>query len=557
MLRFYEESYVCHIIIDNSFASEDLQKLETLFEEEYSQWFVEFVNIYTLDASIIEILYSEIFLKQKDIVLHPQKERLTHYLHKLGFKTFSSLEHKEAIVDAQSIEVILIGGSMDSFEKIVAIVKQCNFENLSLVIVQHQQAEGRNSFDKILQPYTSHKVSYAKEMQQLQKGRIYLAPHNKHLLVENGYCILSDAPKYNFAKPSISLSYESFSNYYKNSLVIIQECGYVNDGVDKLSMLQNNGSKIIIQNQEECAGEARSMVVHALQEKRHNYLFHLQEIIAYIHFLNTNYSKEEYIIYLMQQIRLKFGYDLREYHHEMLQRRLETFMIKRQTKSFKNIVGDILFNQTEFKKFLLEVSINVTEFFRNPQMYKDLKEILLTSFQNRKNIKIWSAGCSSGQEAISLAILLENVAKFDKSIIYATDFNKTIIEEAKNGLYDSSTYEKAKENLTLSRLNISLKNYFSINANFVTVQPFIKEKILYFEHNLVTDSSFNEFDIIVCGNVLIYFEEALQKRVFELFYNSLKFGGYLILGEKELLHHDYSSKFERYNNTTQIYKKIR
>ena len=84
----------------------------------------------------------------------------------------------------------------------------------------------------------------------------------------------------------------------------------------------------------------------------------------------------------------------------------------------------------------------------------------------------------------------------------------------------------------------------------------LKEKILYFEHNLVTDSSFNEFDIIVCSNVLIYFEEALQKKVIALFYESLKFGGYLILGEKELLHSDFSSKFERYNQQTQIYKKV-
>ena len=557
MLRFYEESYVCHIIIDDLFADEDLQRLERLFEEEYSQWFVEFINIYIIDASIIEILYNEIILKKKNIFLQPHKERLTHYLHKLGFQTFATLEDTEPVVDAQSIEVILIGGSMDSFDKIIAIVKQCSFENLSLVIVQHQQAEGKNDFDKILQPYTSQKVSYAKEMQKIQKGRIYLAPHNKHLLVENGYFILSDAPKYNLAKPSISLSYESFSNHYKKSLLIVQECGYVNDGVDKLSILKNNGSKIIIQNQEECAGEARSMVVQALQEKLHDYIFHLQEIIAYIHFLDTNYSKEEYINYLLQQIQERYGYDLREYHHEMLQRRLKTFMIKRQTKNFKNIIGDILFKKREFKRFLLEVSINVTEFFRNPRMYRNLKDIIEISYKNRKNIKIWSAGCSRGKEAISLAILLETLSKLDKSIIYATDFNKLIIEEAKNGIYAFGTYEKAKENLKFSKLNISLEEYFSVNANFVTVKPFIKEKILYFEHNLATDSSFNEFDIIMCSNVLIYFEEALQKRVFELFYNSLKFGGYLILGEKELLHQDYHAKFERYNNTTQIYKKIR
>ncbi len=553
MLRFFEENYICHIIIDSSFEESDIKSLEGLFNKEYAEWLVEFNAIYAVDAAVIQLLYNEIFIKKKEIVLKAHKERLSYYLHKLGFATNAFMQEKKHIVDAQSIEIVLVGGSADSSEKILEIVQHTSLENLSLVIIQHQQSEGVSKFDTVLQAYTNYKVSYAKDFQTIKKGHIYIAPQNKHLLVEDGHFVLSDAPKYNFAKPSLSLSYASFSHYYKKSLLVIQECGYLNDGVDKLTMLRENGSNIILQEKSEC--EANAMVLNALHEGVYDYVLKLKGILSYINFLDKKHTENECLQYLLEEIQKIYGYDFRYYHHEMLERRLQAFMIKNRISSIKNGIGAILFNTIEFKKLLLELSINVTEFFRNPHIYKELQAILTSSYKHRKNLKLWSAGCSSGKEAVSLAIILDSVQKLDKSIIYATDFNKTVVAEAKNGLYSLEALQKAEENLKTSTLSLSLEHYFSKNAHFVSIQQFIKEKILYFEHNLATDSSFNEFDIIVCSNVLIYFEEALQKRVIDLFYDSLKFGGYLILGERELLHRDFNAKFERYKQT-QIYKKL-
>lgn len=556
MLRYYEENSSCCIVIDTSFQKEDIKRIEQLFEEEYATWIVEFVNIYTIDALVVQVLYNAIIIEKKNILLYPQKERVAHYLHKLGFETHSLIEQQDNIIDAQNIKVVLLGGSMDSTQKVIEIVKSCNFHNLSFIIIQHQQAKGIDAFDEILQKYTYHKVSYAKDMQIIKKGRIYIAPSDKHLLVENGYLALSNAPKYNFAKPSISLSYESFSNYYKNSLLVIQECGYLNDGVDKLSILKQNGSKIIIQDKKSCKDDAKSMVLEAEKKRVHDFIFDLEMIIEYINFLDTQMSLDKYLEFLVDKIYKIYGYDFRSYHKEMLQRRFEAFMIKSRTKSIKNIVGAILFQKNEFKKFLLELSINVTEFFRNPLAYQELQTILDTTYKHRKNLKIWSAGCSSGEEAISIAILLKYLNKLDRSVIYATDFNKIVLQEAKNGLYSLENYDKAKQNLKKSTINIPLENYFTIYRHFVNIKQFIKEKILYFEHNLAIDNSFNEFDIIICSNVLIYFGEELQRKVIKLFYDSLKFGGYLILGEKELLHRGWRGKFEKYSNETPIYKKI-
>ena len=554
MIRFFEDGSVCHIIIDNSFNDNDNEAFSNLFDENYSSWHVEFTQVYIVSAYIVKFLYTEIFVNKKNVSITAHKSKLSRYFHRLGFKTISAFLPKQNVVDVQNIELVLIGGSADSSQKIINIVKNCSFENLTLVIVQHVEATKKGMLDEILQNYTNYKVSYATEADKIQKQRIYIAPNNKHLKAKDGRFVLSDDEKYNFSKPSVSLSYESFSNYYKDALLVIQECGYASDGVDKLKLLKENKSKIILQNKEEC--EAKPMVVNAFMEGSHDYIFKEKEIVDYINFVDKKPVEGECIGYLVEMIDKRFGYDFKLYHKDMIKRRLYAFMIKNRIKSIKNGVGAILFNRDVFKNFFLEISINVTEFFRDPSSFSDVKSLIGSSYKNKNNLKVWSAGCSNGKEAISMAVLLDNLNKLDKSIIYATDFNKVIIEEAKNGLYSLEAYAVAEKNLKNSALDILLDKYFLKNKNFVSVNDFIKEKILYFEHNLVTDSSFNEFDIIVCSNVIIYFDDTLQQKVFKLFYDSLKFGGYLILGESELIHDKYSSKFKRYNNETKIYRKV-
>ncbi len=556
MFRYYQEELSCHIYIDSSFTSEDLPLLERIFNESRLKWIVECTNIDILDGAIIELLHKKIFIEKKTIELHIHKKRLAHYLHKLGFNVHSYLHKREYIPDAHNIETILIGGSADSSQKIAKIVESVTLHNLTLVIVQHQKADFYAKFEQLLQPHTPYPVTYAKEGEKIRKSHIYLAPADKHLLIENGYFILSDAPKHNFARPSISLSYESFANNFKEKLLIVHECGYLDDGVDRLQTAKEKGAKIIIQNPKECQENAKSMVEKAQEKKIYDYIFTLDEIIFYINFLSKEYDDtKEFLSYLTEAIYRIYGYDFRDYHHETLQRRLQVFMTKQHIKQFKDAIGAILFHKNLFKSFFLELSINVTEFFRNPPTYRELHTILKTTFKNRNKLKIWSAGCSNGKETVSLAILLDAVNKLEHSLLYATDMNKIVLAEAKNALYPLEAYEKGRKNLEESGIEISLENYFRLNDHYIRVQHFIIKKILYFEHNLTTDSSFNEFDLIVCSNVLIYFTEELQKKVLQLLYDSLRYGGFLILGERELIHRNFASKFERYSVAAPIYIK--
>lgn len=554
MLKFFERSGSCDILLEYPIEPEDNKKLALLFNKEYLSWHISFARIYMIDAQMIHLLYRETIEKQKNIHITTHKYKLNRYLHKLGFQALFISLIKDDVLHVKGIEVVLIGGSADSSPKIMEIVKQTSQKNITLIIVQHVESTGKQLFDAILQNYTHNKVSYAKDAQRIKKGMIYLAPNDKHLKVREGYFELTDETKYNFAKPSISISYDSFSSYYKEKLLVIQECGYANDGVDKLEMIKRNNATLIIQNSDEC--KAKPMITHALEVGVQDYVLTLNEIINYINFINMKLQSEDWIDYLLEKVLEKYGYDFRRYQRAMLRRRLNVFMLKHEIMHIKDAVNVILFNKSAFKGFFLEVSINVTELFRKPKSFDYTIKLLKKFHKNSHNIKVWSAGCSSGEEVYSMAILLQNLNLLEKSILYATDFNSVILEEAKNAIYSYKSYKIAQENFTQIDIDDNLNYYVIKNLNYVTISDAIREKVLFFQHNLVSDGSFNEFDIIICKNVIIYFDNDLQQKVFQLFYDSLKFGGNLILGESEQIHIQFKSKFKQFSDDCKIFQKV-
>ncbi|WP_324170559.1 CheR family methyltransferase [Sulfurimonas sp.] len=542
MIKLFNNKENCHVVLEAPLTSSDTKQLSLVFSKNYFSWHLEFTYIYAVDIEILNILYREIFENLKKITITTHQYKLNKYFYKLGFKTTFESLIKLDVVNLENIEVILIGGSTDSSSKILEIVKNVKLDNSTLVVVQHTKPNKLDFFDEILNKHTKYKVSYAKDGEKIKKASIYLAPNNKHLKVIDGHFSLCDSEKYNFAKPSVSLSYESFSSYYKDKLLVIQECGFASDGVDKLRYLKSNNSVLIIQKVEEC--KAKSMVKNALAVNAHDYVFSIKDIVIYINIVDNITTKEAWVEYLVDMIEKKYDYNFKLYHVDMISRRLSVFMTKNSLRNIKDAISMIIFNKSAFKAFFLDISINVTEFFRNTNSFKQVAEILQVYAKGHHSLKVWSAGCSSGEEAFSVAILLDYLKLLDKTIIYATDFNDVVLQEAKNALYSKESYYLALSNLAKFNIEIILNNYLVQNNNFVSVNNKIKEKIHFFQHNLVEDSSFNEFDMIVCKNVIIYFEQKLQNRVFALFYESLKFGGYLILGESESIIQKYADKFE-------------
>ncbi len=212
-----------------------------------------------------------------------------------------------------------------------------------------------------------------------------------------------------------------------------------------------------------------------------------------------------------------------------------------------------------FEKLLRGFSVNVTTFFRNPEVFKVIKDEIVNELETYPSVKIWSAACSRGDEPYSLAILLDEMGLLDRVQIYATDFNEVILKEAQNGIFPKSEYEKFKKNYKLSGGKQKFEKWFDINADYIEVKQDIKNRVIFFKHNLVTDDSINEFNMIMCRNVLIYFDKYLQRKVLRTLNNSLVRDGFLILGESESFDHekyDYEKRKNSGEQTIKVYRKL-
>jgi len=214
-------------------------------------------------------------------------------------------------------------------------------------------------------------------------------------------------------------------------------------------------------------------------------------------------------------------------------------------------------NANFFQEFLEEITVNVTEMFRDPSFYRALKTEVMPYLSTFQHIKIWSAGCSSGEEPYSLAILLQEIGLKDKSFIYATDINTEVLQNAKKGIYSLRNIKSYAENYNQVGLPGTLTDHFTIMYDAATVHAELKKNTLFSVHNLISDGAFNEFQMICCRNVFIYFESELQERILEVFYNSLCNLGFLCLGSKETIRSDYYKKrLKVINSRENIYQKV-
>jgi len=210
-----------------------------------------------------------------------------------------------------------------------------------------------------------------------------------------------------------------------------------------------------------------------------------------------------------------------------------------------------------FQEFLDEITVNVTEMFRDPSFYKALNNQVIPYLSTYQHIKAWSAGCSSGEEVYSLAILLQEAGLRKKSFIYGTDINSEILKEARKGIYSLRKIKSYAENYQFSGLKGSITDHFTIMYDAATIHSELKQNTLFSVHNLISDTMFNEFQLISCRNVFIYFESELQEKILELFYNSLSPLGFLCMGSKETIRSDkFKKKFKVINSRENIYQKI-
>lgn len=257
--------------------------------------------------------------------------------------------------------------------------------------------------------------------------------------------------------------------------------------------------------------------------------------------------KDEELEYLIKDIYDLYGYDFSLYSRASFKRRVNRICLIDKFTSFAELRYTLINEPNYLKRFIEEVTVNVTEMFRDPYFFKELRENILPQLGTYPLIRIWIAGCSTGEEAYSVAILLKEAGLYHKSLIYATDINPSVLETARAGVFPISQMKTYSENYILSGGKKDFSDYYTANYDSARFDSSLKEKMILSTHNLVSDSSFNSFQLIVCRNVLIYFDKPLQERVFKLFDDSLENLGYLALGSKETL---------RFSNLATIYQQI-
>lgn len=259
---------------------------------------------------------------------------------------------------------------------------------------------------------------------------------------------------------------------------------------------------------------------------------------------------------LLIAIKDRFGYDFTDYAEASVQRRISNFMNTRKISTLESLSNLILESESDFEAFIQELSVTVTEMFRDPTFFKSLRNTVIPNLATWPFIKIWIAGCATGEEILSITILLKEANLLNRSVIYATDINQNSLRIARSGIYPIDAMQKHTSNYLKSGGTADFSDYYTAKYQSVMFNKELLHNVVISPHNLATDQSFNEFQLIVCRNVLIYFNQQLQNRVINLFTQSLSPFGYLALGSKEsLLFAEDRLRFEEVDRKEKIFRK--
>lgn len=251
--------------------------------------------------------------------------------------------------------------------------------------------------------------------------------------------------------------------------------------------------------------------------------------------MEANIIKNEEIDLLINELAERYGYDFTNYAKASLRRRVNRLLVIDRIPSFAELLYRVK-NDADYLTHIVEsLTVNVTEMFRDPLVFKTIREHVLPVLATHPLIRIWHAGCASGEEVYSMAIMLDEANLLRKSLLYATDLNASVIDNIQKGIFSLSRMQQYSENYILSGGKKDFSSFYTAQYGWAKFNQKLKQKIITATHNLVSDRSFNEFQLIFCRNVLIYFDKVLQDKVLKLFDDSLEKLGFLALGAKENL----------------------
>jgi chemotaxis protein methyltransferase CheR len=261
---------------------------------------------------------------------------------------------------------------------------------------------------------------------------------------------------------------------------------------------------------------------------------------------------------LLEAVYRHYGFDFRSYAYSSLRRRLWKRILAEGLSTVSGLQDRVLHDSETLERLLDDLSVSVTAMFRDPTFYLAFRNHAVPLLRTYPFIRVWHAGCSTGEEVYSMAILLQEEGLYDRARIYATDMNETVLRRARAGIFPLERMQEYTENYIRAGGRRSFSEYYTAGYDGALFTPALLRNVVFAQHNLVTDRSFSEFNAILCRNVLIYFDKALQARVHRLFYDSLSTFGVLGLGSKETLRFSkFESCYEQIVQGEKMYRKVR
>ena len=261
---------------------------------------------------------------------------------------------------------------------------------------------------------------------------------------------------------------------------------------------------------------------------------------------------------LTEGIYRHYGFDFRDYSLPSLRRRIWKRIYAEGLTTVSGLIEKVLHDSSSMERRLLDLSINTTAMFRDPTFYLAFRRKVVPMLRTYPFVRIWHAGCSTGEEVYSMAMLLQEEGVYDRCRIYATDINEAVLQKAKNGIFPIATMQENTSNYIAAGGLGTFSDYYTARYDYTIFRPSLRDNVVFAQHNLVTDASFNHFNVILCRNVLIYFNNELQDRVQQLFLDSMEMFGILGLGKKESIRFTrVADHYEELDAEEKIYRRVR
>ena len=271
----------------------------------------------------------------------------------------------------------------------------------------------------------------------------------------------------------------------------------------------------------------------------------------------VNVTEDVEIDLLLEGLYRVHGFDFRQYSRASIKRRILELMRAEKLDTVSAFQDRVLHERASLDRFLLGLAVHATAMFRDPSFYLTFRKRVVPLLRTYPTVQVWVAGCSTGEEVYSLAILLEEERLYSKCRIYATDMSQTVLRKAREGIFPLAAMREYTANYHQAGGVHEFSDYYTARYDNVIFSAALKQNIVFSEHNLATDGSFNEFQVILCRNVMIYFNKDLQARVHNLLYDSLSMFGVFGLGNKESLKFTPRETFyEHLNDTDKLYRKV-